>query len=137
MPEIRKTAIVAGLLAVLLFSMARAETADALLRVHGGWEKVDAGRVLKQEFRFANDQPNHWPRWADHRMYMDRVLTQAHAIGRDAIRRADSGARVGFDGVFDLNSWHGYDCYQLCRACDLVQVYACRAAVHLDAGVAL
>ena len=55
MPEIRKTTIATGLLAVLLFSTARADTADALLRVHGGWEKVDAGRVLKQEFRFAND----------------------------------------------------------------------------------
>ena len=55
MPEIRKTTIATGLLAVLLFSTARAETADALLRVHGGWEEVDAGRVLKQEFRFAND----------------------------------------------------------------------------------
>jgi hypothetical protein len=33
----------------------RIDTADALLRVHGGWEKVDAGRLLKQEFRFAND----------------------------------------------------------------------------------
>ena len=27
-----------------------------------------------------------------------------HAIGRDAIRRSDSEARVGFDGVFDLVS---------------------------------
>ncbi len=77
-------------------------------------------------FDEIKDTPEHWPRWADHRLYMDRVLTRAHALGREAIRRADPGARVGFDGVFTLNSWHGYDFYQLCRACDMVQVYACR-----------
>ncbi|MDY0165069.1 MAG: beta-galactosidase trimerization domain-containing protein [Thermoguttaceae bacterium] len=87
----------------------------------GEWEEV-----VPATFAEIKDQPEHWPRWADHRLYMDRVLTGAHAIGREAIRRADPGARVGFDGVFDLNSWHGYDFYQLCRACDLVQVYACR-----------
>ncbi len=82
--------------------------------------------VAPATFDQIKEQPEHWPRWADHRMYMDRVLTQAHAAGREAIRRADPDARVGFDGVFDLNSWHGYDFYQLCRACDMVQVYACR-----------
>ncbi len=98
---------------------------DAL---NAAWGTAFAGwaDVVPATFDEVKDQPTHWPRWADHRMYMDRVLTQAHAIGREAIRRADPGARVGFDGVFDLNSWHGYDFYQLCRACDLVQVYACR-----------
>ena len=82
--------------------------------------------VVPATFDQVKDQPEHWPQWADHRMYMDRVFTQAHATGREAIRRADPGARVGFDGVFSLNSWHGYDFYQLCQACDMVQVYACR-----------
>lgn len=100
----------------------------SLDRLNAAWAAAftDWADVVPATFDEVKDQPNHWPRWADHRMYMDRVLTEAHAIGRDAIRRTDSGARVGFDGVFDLNSWHGYDFYQLCRACDLVQVYACR-----------
>jgi len=98
---------------------------DAL---NAAWGTAFAGwaDVVPATFDEIKDQPKHWPRWADHRLYMDRVLTQAHAVGRDAIRRTDPGARVGFDGVFDLNSWHGYDFYQLCQACDLVQVYACR-----------
>jgi len=98
---------------------------DAL---NAAWGTAFAGwaDVVPAPFDEVKDQPAHWPRWADHRMYMDRVLTRAHAVGREAIRRSDPEARVGFDGVFDLNSWHGYDFYQLCRACDLVQVYACR-----------
>jgi len=67
-----------------------------------------------------------YARWADHRRHMERVFTQAHALGRQAIRAADPGARVGFDGVFSLDSWHGYDFYQLVRACDLNQVYCLR-----------
>jgi hypothetical protein len=71
----------------------------------------------------VRDTPAHWPRWADHRMFMDRVFTAAHRLGREAIRSVDPGARVGFDGLFDLDSQHGYDFYQLCRACDMIQIY--------------
>ena len=67
-----------------------------------------------------------YARWVDHRRHMERVFTKAHALGRQAIREADPGARVGFDGVFRLDSWHGYDFYQLVRACDLNQVYCLR-----------
>ena len=42
---------------------------------------------------------------------MDRTLTEAHEAGREAIRQIDPQARVGFDGVFSLDSWHGYDFY--------------------------
>ncbi len=72
----------------------------------------------------VKETPAHWPRWADHRLFMDRVFTSAHKLGREAIRSADAGARVGFDGLFNLDSQHGYDFYQLCRACDMVQIYA-------------
>lgn len=76
----------------------------------------------------VRDKPAHWPRWADHRLFMSTVFTQAHALGREAIRSVDPQARVGFDGLFTLDAWHGYDFYQLCRACDLVQVYAIHPA---------
>ena len=88
------------------------------------WTKWDD--VMPATFDEVKDTPEHWPRWADHRQFMDRAFTEIHALGREAIRRADPDARVGFDGVFTLDSWHGYDFYQLNRACDLVQVYASR-----------
>ena len=83
--------------------------------------------VMPTTFKEAKESGQH-ARWVDHRRYMDGVLTQAHALGRQAIRERDPGARVGFDGVFTLNSWHGYDFYQLCRTCDLNQVYCLRLA---------
>lgn|GEM_PF-3550693 len=49
MPEIRKTTVATGLLAVLLSCTARADTADALLRVYGGWEKVDAPALAPRQ----------------------------------------------------------------------------------------
>jgi hypothetical protein len=86
-----------------------------------GWEQV-----VPATFEEVKDNPILWPRWADHRIFMDRTFTEIHALGREAIRSADPGARVGFDGVFTLDSWHGYDFYQLSKACDLLQVYATR-----------
>jgi beta-galactosidase len=80
--------------------------------------------VAPSTFDEVRATPDHWPRWADHRLYMNQVFTEAHALGREAIRSVDPQARVGFDGLFSLDSWHGYDFYQLCRACDLVEVYA-------------
>ncbi|MCK5802170.1 MAG: beta-galactosidase, partial [Lentisphaeria bacterium] len=83
--------------------------------------------VMPTTFKEAKESGQH-ARWVDHRRYMDGVLTQAHILGRQVIRESDPGARVGFDGVFTLNSWHGYDFYQLCQACDLTQVYCLRWA---------
>lgn len=76
--------------------------------------------------------PEHWPRWADHRMFMSRVFSDAHSLGRETIRQEDPKARVGFDGLFTLDSWHGYDFYRLCKACDLVQVYALHNPSQLE-----
>jgi len=87
---------------------------------------ADFGEVIPATFAEVRDKPPLWPRWADHRRFMDTVFTNAHVSARKAIREADPGARVGWDGVFSLNSWHGYDYYQLCRGCDLNEVYASR-----------
>lgn len=84
------------------------------------------GQVVPATLDEVKEKPELWPRWADHRMYMDRVFTAAHAAGRDALRRGDPNARVGFDGVFSLTSHHGYNFYDLCRVCDLNQVYSSR-----------
>ncbi len=89
-------------------------------------EYADFSEVVPATFTEVKDKPPLWPRWADHRRFMDTVFTNAHVKARQAIREADPGARVGWDGVFTLNSWHGYDYYQLIRKCDLNQVYASR-----------
>ena len=104
------------------------EQYGSLERLGEAWQLNIAGwdKVMPATFEEVKDTPAHWPRWADHRRFMDQTLTQAHALGRAAIRQADPQARVGFDGVFSLDSWHGYDFYGLCQACDLVQVYALR-----------
>jgi beta-galactosidase len=88
---------------------------------HKAWDEI-----VPETLDDVKEKPEHWPRWADHRMYMDRVFTAAHAAGRDALRRGDPNARVGFDGVFSLTSYHGYNFYDLCRTCDLNQVYSSR-----------
>ncbi|MBT3379385.1 MAG: hypothetical protein HN742_32925 [Lentisphaerae bacterium] len=97
----------------------------AALNTEWGTAFADWNDVTPTTFAEAKESGQH-ARWVDHRLYMDGVLTQAHALGRQAIQESDPGARVGFDGVFSLNSWHGYDFYQLCRACDLNQVYCSR-----------
>ncbi|NOZ24207.1 MAG: hypothetical protein GXP25_24290 [Planctomycetes bacterium] len=96
-------------------------TLDALNQEWGSsykaWDDVEPIHLQK-----ARDTKQ-YARWADHRMHMEEVFTRAHALGRKAIREVDGRARVGFDGVFSLDSWHGYNFYNLCQACDLCQVY--------------
>jgi hypothetical protein len=94
---------------------------------YGDWD--EALPATLDEVRAA---PAFWPRWADHRLFMDGVFTAAHALGRRAIRESDPQARVGFDGIFSLDSWHGYDFYQLCRACDMVEVYAVNGIMQME-----
>lgn len=100
----------------------------SLDKLNARWQTRYAAwdEVIPATLEEVKEDPKHWPRWALHRLFMDSVFTRAHAKGREAIRSVDPDARVGFDGVFDLNSWHGYDFYQLCRHCDLNQVYAVR-----------
>jgi len=102
------------------------EQYETIDRLNQSWKTDWTGwqEVVPATFEEVKDESKFWPRWADHRTFMDRTFTEIHALGREAIRRADPGARVGFDGVFTLDSWHGYDFYQLSKACDLVQVYA-------------
>ena len=97
----------------------------SISRLNASWHtKLKAwSEAMPSTFEQVRKTPAHWPRWADHRAFMDRVFTRAHALGRQAIREVDPKARVGWDGIFSLTSWHGYDFYQLCRACDLLQVY--------------
>ena len=94
-------------------------------RLNASWqtELKDWSEAMPATLKEVKSRPAHWPRWADHRFFMTRVFTGAHVKGREAIRQGDPGARVGWDGVFGLSGWTGYDFYHLCRSCDLNQVY--------------
>lgn len=118
-----------------------AELRQWLKQRHGSLEALNQSwqtsytawdNVVPATFEEVKGTPAHWPRWADHRMFMSKVFADAHARGRDAIRSEDPKARVGFDGLFTLDSWHGYDFYRLCKACDLVQVYALHSPSQLE-----
>ncbi len=99
-------------------------TLDAL---NAEWDTTLASWDAAEPITFDQaKETKQFARWVDHRRFMERVFTRAHVLGRQAIREADPGARVGFDGVFNLDSWHGYDYYTLTQACDLNQVYASR-----------
>jgi len=104
------------------------EQYGTLERLNASWQTKLAGfaDAMPATLPEVKDTPGRWPRWADHRQFMDGVFTRAHAMAREAIREVDPQARVGWDGVFSLNSWNGYDFYQLCRACDVLEVYALR-----------
>ncbi len=97
-----------------------------IARLNAEWKSAYRAfaAVTPASFSEVKDRPELWPRWADHRRFMDGVFTRAHLEAREAIRAADPGARVGWDGVFSLDSWHGYDFYALCRGCDMNEVYA-------------
>ncbi len=66
------------------------------------------------------DQP---ARWVDHRRHMEFVYARMMARAREAIRRGDDGAEVGFDGPFDTSSFSGNDWWRLMQAFDICNLY--------------
>ncbi|HIE48374.1 TPA: hypothetical protein EYP84_05750, partial [Candidatus Bipolaricaulota bacterium] len=69
--------------------------------------------------------------WADHRMHMESVFAEVHELFANAIRKVDRDARVGFDGAFGTDSWHGYDWWKLSRIMDVWNVYPDPVQVEL------
>ncbi|MBM4046570.1 MAG: hypothetical protein FJ279_15775, partial [Planctomycetes bacterium] len=63
------------------------------------------------------------PRWVDHRRHMEFVYGRMMQRAREAIRKGDPTARVGFDGPFATDSVSGNDWWQLMQAFDLCNVY--------------
>ena len=64
-----------------------------------------------------------YPRWADHRLYMDRLFVEIHRDSRRLIRGIDPGARVGFEGPLAENSWIGFEWKQLLDVVDQMAPY--------------
>ena len=63
------------------------------------------------------------PRWVDHRRHMEFVYARMMQRAKEAIRRADRAARVGFDGPFGTTSDSGNDWWRLMEVFDLCNVY--------------
>ncbi|MEA3402369.1 MAG: beta-galactosidase [Armatimonadota bacterium] len=66
------------------------------------------------------DQP---ARWVDHRRHMEFVYARMMARAREAIRRGDPGAEVGFDGPFATTSFSGNDWWRLMSVFDICNLY--------------
>jgi len=63
------------------------------------------------------------PRWVDHRRHMEFVYARMMQRARDAIRKADPTARVGFDGPFNTDSYSGNDWWRLMQVFNLCNIY--------------
>jgi len=63
------------------------------------------------------------PRWVDHRRFMEFVYARMMDRAKEAIRRADPTARVGFDGPFGTSSRSGNDWWRLMEVFDLCNIY--------------
>jgi hypothetical protein len=64
-----------------------------------------------------------YPRWVDHRLYMDRLFVQTHRDARAVVRDVDPEARVGFEGPLGDNSWIGFEWKQLLDVVDQMAPY--------------
>ena len=65
----------------------------------------------------------HYPRWADHRMYMDKLFVDIHIRAKRIILEIDPSARVGFEGPLMDDSWYGYEWKMLLDNLDFMAVY--------------
>lgn len=64
-----------------------------------------------------------YPRWADHRLYMDRLFVQIHSDAKAIVCDVDPEARVGFEGPLADNSWIGFEWKQLLDVVDQMAPY--------------
>lgn len=63
------------------------------------------------------------PQWVDHRRHMEFVYARMMQRAREAIRRGDPAAEVGFDGPFETSSFSGNDWSRLMDAFTMCNVY--------------
>ena len=64
-----------------------------------------------------------YPRWADHRLYMDQLFVQMHSDSKAIVRDVDPEARVGFEGPLADNSWIGFEWKKLMDVVDQMAPY--------------
>ncbi len=99
----------------------RYETIAALNEAWGtGYTAFDEVMPLSYDDALSD---GHYPRWADHRMYMDKLFVDTHEWARDVVREVDPGAHVGFEGPLKDDSWYGYAWKAILERMDLMAVY--------------
>ncbi len=105
-----------------------ADFPEFLLRRHGSratitsaWGKPQPAPI-KLPLMKAREQTSP-AAWVDHRLHAEDRFTETIALGREAIREVDPGARVGFDGAFPTGTHSGYDWWALSRCMDIWNVY--------------
>lgn len=64
-----------------------------------------------------------YPRWVDHRLYMDWLFVETHRDAKAIVRDVDPEARVGFEGPLADNSWIGFEWKQLLDVVDQMAPY--------------
>jgi len=97
---------------------------DAVAELNQSWgtdyKSFDEAEPITLDEARKLDQP---ARWVDHRRHMEFVYARMMARAREAIRRGDPGAEVGFDGPFDTSSFSGNDWWRLMEAFDICNLY--------------
>jgi hypothetical protein len=64
-----------------------------------------------------------YPRWIDHRMYMEKIFADFHGFAKDKIRQGDAGAMVGAEGWYPTDWAKGYNWQRLVGEFELCNVY--------------
>ncbi|HEY3417107.1 MAG TPA: beta-galactosidase, partial [Armatimonadota bacterium] len=74
---------------------------------------------------------NRYPQWIDHRLHMDRLFTQWHAVCMEAIRQIDPAGKSGAEGLpFTTNSYTGYNLPELLSHFDYYCPYPVLPDIH-------
>ena len=84
------------------------------------YTSFDQAEPLSLEDARAGGQ---YPRWAEHRMYMDKLFVDIHIWAKEIVREVDPEARVGFEGPLMDDSWYGYEWKMLLDNLDFMAVY--------------
>jgi hypothetical protein len=100
------------------------ERHDSIKTLNESWgtnySSFDEAEPLALNNALASGQ---YPRWAEHRMYMDKLFVDTHIRAKSIVLEIDRVARVGFEGPLMDDSWYGYEWKMLLDNLDFMAVY--------------
>ncbi len=83
------------------------------------WDEV---RGATTDEVLARDDDN-FSAWADHKEFMDDVLTGAYRLAGESVKRSDPKGRLGIGGVQGPAAVGGWDFWKLCTVFDVIEAY--------------
>lgn len=83
------------------------------------WDEV-RGATTDEIFTRGDDN---FSAWADHKEFMDDVLTGAYGLAGQAVKRYDPQGRLGIGGVQGPAAVGGWDFWKLCNTFDVIEAY--------------